>query len=107
MIEYVRKDKLLELSYWHGKRPDVGNPYGDGTAAVDVTDIEDMPCEDVAPVKHGYWKGSFFSVECSECGNIYSNLGFSAYCPNCGAVMSFDNQEKKRYSPMGQEDVWA
>lgn len=96
MAEYVSKDALLELSYWHGERPDVGNIYADGCAAVDVDDIEDMPCEDVAPVRHGNWivkrgpdKTGQSLIVCSECGakQFVTYLEDDYYCFHCGAKM--------------------
>lgn len=94
MAEYVTKEALYKLGYWHGEHPDAGHPYGDGRDAVDTSDIEDMPCDDVKPVKHGYWKGTFFNVQCSECGYVYSNLGQTQYCPHCGTRMDGDEYDE-------------
>lgn len=60
--------------------------------------LEDVPSEDVAPVRHGRWKPltdcSNEGIYCSECHKKvyraeYSNTMkmHSLYCPNCGAKM--------------------
>lgn len=47
MADYIERKLLYELAYWHGEHPDVGNPYGDGVDAVDISDIEKIPAADV------------------------------------------------------------
>ena len=54
--------------------------------------IDEMPNEDVVPVKHGRWINENFYTRCSACGNmaIYDKYGQeveSDYCPRCGAKM--------------------
>ena len=55
MTEYIPRESLYELAYWHGERPDVFNPYADGVEAVDIVDVDSIPAADVAPVVHGRW----------------------------------------------------
>jgi len=54
------------------------------------------PAADVVEVLHGRWirkeDDSCYWYECSECGEKlaktqWGNDYFSAYCPNCGALM--------------------
>lgn len=61
MAEYIDREKVLALGYWHGEHPDFDNPNPDGVDAVDVSNIEAMPAADVAEV-----------VRCKDCK--YSTL---------------------------------
>lgn len=56
MAEYIDREKVLALGYWHGEHPDFDNPNPDGVDAVDVSDIEAIPAADVAEV-----------VRCKDC----------------------------------------
>lgn len=70
MADLISREAALELGYWHGKRPDIGNPYGDGVDAVDTVDIEALPAVDAVEV-----------VRCKDCEHWD---GF-CYC-NCHAA---------------------
>ena len=68
-----------------------------------IDDINNQPTADVAPVKHGEWKGythsKFYGLDkddnpiyrdgvlyyCSECRR--RSIIKTSYCPNCGADM--------------------
>lgn len=65
--------------------------------------IELEPAADVAPVRRGQWKPAGFvfmgeSVDCSECGyRIATSIGRGwNYCPNCGAKMEVEYDERGR-----------
>ena len=71
-----------------------------------VFDINDAPTVDAVPVVHGRWltweeqfpgrtprKKSGLGVFCSACHNHADNM-FN-YCPNCGAKMDADTQERE------------
>lgn len=71
-----------------------------------VYDINDSPTVDAVPVVHGWWltweeqfpgrtlrKKSGLGVFCSACHNNADNM-FN-YCPNCGAKMDADTQERE------------
>lgn len=107
MAEYIDREKVLALGYWHGEHPDFDNPNPDGVDAVDVSNIEAMPAADVAEVVHGQWCVSKIrSIEtvfyCSECkrtvtvGNDFfgeapqSVSAAYPYC-HCGAKMDGGN----------------
>lgn len=65
-----------------------------------------VPAADVVEVRHGEWvegaehfTNGFYEAECSVCGNYIrwneGNSGEWNYCPNCGAKMWSDNEQKK------------
>ena len=109
MAEYIEREKAIELFY----PVDPENDGSDGTTVVTLTgnyssaDIEsmlsDMPAEDVAPVRHGYWKGfihyGFYrfnkdgrekyreriTYHCSNCGR--KTVIKEKFCPSCGFKM--------------------
>lgn len=69
-------------------------------------EIIDNGAFDVVPVVHGWWltweeqfpgrtprKKSMLGVFCSACHNHADNM--SDYCPNCGAKMDADTQERE------------
>ena len=71
-----------------------------------VYDINDATTVDAVPVVHGRWlmweeqfpgrtprKKSMLGVFCSTCHNHADNM--SNYCPNCGAKMDADTQERE------------
>lgn len=65
--------------------------------------IELEPAADVAPVRRGQWKpaGLTFmgeSMDCPECGyRIATSIGRGwNYCPNCGAKMEVEYDERGR-----------
>ena len=115
MAEYIEREKVLELGYWHGEHPTLDHPFLNGVDAVDAADIESIPSADVAPVVHGKWnyvhrhRGGFrtyvgvdrsgethtITVDermeidepyCSVCGK-WNESTWLSYCPNCGAKM--------------------
>ena len=101
MAEYIDREALYEKAYWHGRHPDVGNPFPDGVDAIDIKDVDAIPAADVAPVVHGRWKemhyeggildGTNFD-RCSICGyeRVFDDPSLKTvfkYCPNCGAKM--------------------
>lgn len=53
MVEYIKKEDVLDEAYWHGDRYTVHNLYPSGVEAVDVEDIEKMETIDI--------------VKCREC----------------------------------------
>lgn len=56
--------------------------------------LEDVPAEDVAPVRHAKWEGCKGDITCSACGEyaLYDSEDIemqyrTLYCPFCGAKM--------------------
>lgn len=86
MAEYVSKSTLYALC---GQR---------GITYLHVSDIDNMPAADVAPVVHGTWLlrhiGHGHYWECSVCHAtpIYVTNNTN-YCPNCGAKMDEEQEE--------------
>lgn len=61
--------------------------------------INEIPPEDVRPVKHGKWvikENAILTSQCSKCKfSINSNNNkFFRYCPNCGATMNLKGENK-------------
>jgi hypothetical protein len=93
MPEYIERETLLTHAIA------LNNPHELGENVVPVSDIEDAPAADVAPVAHGEWvlvgtneHDYETSVEekCSLCGRYvyrYDTQPQDNYCPNCGARM--------------------
>lgn len=53
-----------------------------------LDEVEDYPAADGRPVVHGKWEYvSFMTVRCSNCKEIFYELGGDNFCPNCGADM--------------------
>lgn len=87
-------DRFQNLSYddWNqGTGTTWANAFAE---AADV--VDDMPTEDVAPVRHGRWidegqYADFFphhAYRCSECGNHFLEVEmYYEFCPRCGAKM--------------------
>lgn len=57
-----------------------------------ITELEDVPTIDAAPVVHGRWVeylpvlgAGDLQIRCSECGLTHDVR--TSYCPNCGARM--------------------
>ena len=57
--------------------------------------INDLPAEDVRPVKHGKWVSidNNDNFKCSKC-KFKTNRNSFQYCPNCGATMDLKEGEK-------------
>lgn len=114
MAEYIDRDaaaNIFEAPMWRG----YAEPYTFeahlamvAVAKLIREEIGKIPAADVAPVVHGRWIGvdsSYWkpthstdipvfrkTYRCSECGRrtaIAEN-----YCPNCGARMDADTQER-------------
>ena len=90
MVEYIEREKVLS------KAAPVAGCFSD---MISTYDVIMLPTADVAPVRHGRW-GTHSdrpdSLICSVC-----NCGFNMwkhdphnYCPNCGAKMEEQINEK-------------
>ena len=80
-------------------------PKNDELLSVDVRRIIcESPIIDAEPVRHGQWETKVYTIEsdgwiteyreevCSECGE--GQIGISNYCPNCGAKMDLEEEDK-------------
>ena len=99
MAEYVSKSTLYALC---GKR---------GITYLHVSDIDNMPADDVAPVVPAMWvwnpNGMDYELGAWQCGRCFTrnnNLPMnnkinplmftgSKYCPECGAKMNAEQEE--------------
>ena len=88
MSDYIDKSDAINLLWL----------YADESCASVVSDFENLPAADVAPVRHGRWifdhmtgEWSYYSC-CSECGHqdFFANDSVEKkykYCYSCGALM--------------------
>ena len=80
-------------------------PKNDELLSVDVRRIIcESPIIDAEPVRHGRWETKEYTIEsdgwiteyreevCSECGE--GQIGISDFCPNCGAKMDLEEEDK-------------
>lgn len=64
--------------------------------------ILNAPTIDAEPVRHGKWTWEECVYKCSECSHkAYGNIlecmdGTYKYCPNCGARMEIEENERNR-----------
>ena len=63
--------------------------------------FEALPAADVVEVKHGEWKNNKNDYpECTNCGYMpmydhsIDDIYYSPYCPNCGAKMDGEHNER-------------
>lgn len=103
MYEYIER-KEIRMAYEKLTRSYVnGNPYIEDWRFDEM--IEELPAADVTPVLHGRWVQVIVHVECEDgfidrleeyCSACHKpNEGRCTYfCPNCGAKMQEQNNEK-------------
>lgn len=67
-----------------------------------IYDVKEAPTIDAEPVRHGKWIWEEQVYNCSVCSHkAYGNIlecmdGTYKYCPNCGARMEIEENERKR-----------
>lgn len=98
MAKYIERESLA-ADGWYLQR----YISGDGYAYVQSMNIMDIPAADVAPVVRGKWllerepDGTPYCFHCSVCDDDFSIIGITTkynFCPNCGALMDKDGDEK-------------
>lgn len=96
MKEYIDKEKAMKIL--------TDSMYAYGTFSVERSiymtarqKIKNIQAEDVAPVVHGKWIGTFpilgagdFAFRCSKCWCVRHEEN-ATYCPNCGAKMNLED----------------
>lgn len=96
MRDYIERNRLKTV---------IEKNFGHGTISPILQLIDQQSTADVAPVVHGEWikmdkRGN--NVRCSKCGNTLDLRGVNAgrgdanYCPNCGADMRGEPNERNR-----------
>lgn len=88
MSRYIDADRAIEslFDYCNGKKT-IGQC------------IDDTPTEEVKPIVDGQWlyTGDIFNegkLVCSNCGHKIDMADKSNFCPNCGATMRKESEEK-------------
>lgn len=89
MAEYVSKSTLYALC---GQR---------GITYLHVSDIDNMPAADVAPVVHARWgmhSDRPDTLICSICDHAFDvwkhDIDRMHYCPNCGSKMDAEKEDQ-------------
>lgn len=90
MAEYIDRDEALHAL---GEFP-LAWEYGAGVKDC-YEALEKVPVADVAPVRHGHWRGKptgrYEVLKCSVCGDCSPTAGIMPrFCPNCGAKMDLE-----------------
>ena len=107
MAEYIEREAISEeiRKYYYKNPPN--SSYGEGfDRGLDRAQraILDAPAADVAPIRHGRWINAYPDIEpnpmfmygiCSECGFEQGISKYLNYCPNCGAKMDVDVEQKE------------
>lgn len=106
--------RLVDVDEIKKREKDVVLANGAKHRCFDTTMLYELPTVDAEPVRHGHWIGVsqtnmtileklFFPsrvFKCSVCGNyldfdgVNFGRGSANYCPNCGAKMSRDEENK-------------
>lgn len=88
MAEYIEREAAIAKRRKVSEYDEAG--FFETYHAVPVTDINEIPAADVAPVVHSRWVyDERLLAVCLECGMTAVEDG-TDYCPNCGAKMDGD-----------------
>jgi hypothetical protein len=100
MAEYIEKNTAIAKL----TRLEVTEPLSTMIDAKRM--LADMPAADVAPVRRGHWVRVGNGTTCSECmqgllringkQSEWVDLSGMPYCPNCGAKMEVEYDERGR-----------
>ena len=102
MDEYIKRDKAVDLIEEKQKELCPSGVfsrnaiYGEDRDRFDalgeiIDQLNVIPAEDVAPVRHGYWMSGRCRCLCSVCKKQSDNC--FEYCPNCGAKMDGEEHD--------------
>ena len=101
MAKYIELEAAIAMIRDQGV---YGEGYSDEERENDVIPmLESIPSADVAPVVHGRWIDHMIrDWRCSLCGEKLLGRGYDGYgiknlpnyCPNCGARMDGDRNDK-------------
>ena len=96
-MRLIDEDALWEkMGKFYEKRAEEANMTDDIVVCVTWHDavvlIKDAPI--IEERKHGKWEYiSFMTVKCSNCQEIFHELAWDNFCPNCGADMRKGEEE--------------
>lgn len=86
MAKYIEVDCLREAFL-----TDLQNlqTIDEHTADLMLTELEEAPAADVAPVVHSKWifNDEWWEFRCTNCQGAFGNVKKYNYCPHCGAKM--------------------
>lgn len=96
MSEYITKASAVSVLLYNQ----------DEYCSAVISEMEDIPCEDVAPMVHGkwiipHWRNSTYCAYCSVCGEEAQHGEYKGvqkyykFCPYCGARMDVEQKELK------------
>ncbi len=104
-MRLIDADALEDVLVNHGFYYCNESDYSDGVAwgfLLARDDVRETPTIEAEPVRHGKWIWEECVYKCSECSHkAYGNIlecmdGTYKYCPNCGARMEIEENERKR-----------
>ena len=102
VAEYIEREDVLKTLVYHRLGDQDSLDFIDVVLATAKKAVNRIPAADVVKVKHGRWRDEcvvgfdkkFCTVfVCSACGKRYRTPGMN-YCPNCGARMDKQEEEK-------------
>lgn len=99
MLEYIDRQKTIKIISKYGLANGAALGHHRGVIENAIDDIESIPTEDVAPVRHGRWAYVDVDIVCSVCGAdgmLPWDKPFqekTPYCPHCGAKMDRANTD--------------
>ena len=98
MFEYIEKVALIRKA----RQLFGGEWYTERVVSL----VANQPAADVSPVRRGHWVRVGYGTTCSECmqgllringkQSEWVDLSGMPYCPNCGAKMEVEYDEKGR-----------
>lgn len=98
----ILEDEIHDIKNFENSMYQKGKRHGLMLAKAIVLNDERIPTADVAPVRHGHWikyaKYSFGTMyDCSICGTriLDDDKHSWHYCPNCGAKMNEEKEDKE------------
>ena len=106
MADYIDRETVLKIledhpaGTWRGY-----DVYSDDVRAI-MRQVDEQPAADVTPVRRGHWVRVGNGTTCSECmqgllringkQSEWVDLSGMPYCPNCGAKMEVEYDERGR-----------
>lgn len=108
MADYIERETVLKdiFSVYEREFPTASGAFDEFATKIVPNVISHAPAADVAPVRRGHWVRVGNGTTCSECmqgllringkQSEWVDLSGMPYCPNCGAKMEVEYDEKGR-----------
>lgn len=99
MSDYIKRENIAKYAGGLFRNETDEKPIG---YLMSEYQINSIPSEDVAPVRHGHWIDKGDGAECSICGSFWEYAGtldknridrIFRYCETCGTRMDEDGGE--------------